>query len=168
MALLRRRECVYLLSSTGLSDGKGDAQNSVSAKLALVGSAVERVEELVNLGLVLDIKVLLDQSRANDGVDVGDGLGNTLASPLSLVAIAEFNSLVLTCDSRLRPWFGKRRRGWSGRTGRGARGDDSPVQAGLSDEIDLNGGVTTRIVDGTSVNLGNGHLDGLLGSFVWF
>lgn len=58
--------------------------------------------------------------------------------------------------------------GWSGRTGRGARGNDGAVQAGLSNEIDLNGGVTTRIVDGTSVNLGNGHVDGLLGSFVWF
>jgi hypothetical protein len=31
------------------------------------------------------------------------------------------------------------------------------VQASLSDKVDLHGGVTTGVVDGTSVNLGNGH-----------
>lgn len=91
----------YLLSGTSLGNGQRDTEDGVGAELALVVSSIKRVEELINLGLVLDVKVLLDQSRANDGVDVGDGLGDTLASPLGLVAIAELNSLVLSCDSRL-------------------------------------------------------------------
>lgn len=101
MRLLRRYGVCYLLSSTSLGDSQGDTEDGVGAKLALVGSAVEGVKELVNFGLVFNIKVLLDQSGAKDGVDVGDGLGNTLASPLSLVTIAELNSLVLTCYNRL-------------------------------------------------------------------
>lgn len=43
------------------------------------------------------------------------------------------------------------------RTGRGTRGDDGAVQASLSDKVDLHGGVTTGVVDGAGVNLGNGH-----------
>jgi hypothetical protein len=43
------------------------------------------------------------------------------------------------------------------RTGRGTRGDDGAVQSSVSDKVDFHSGVTTGIVDGTSVNLGNGH-----------
>lgn len=31
------------------------------------------------------------------------------------------------------------------------------MQASVSDKVDLHGGVTTGVVDGTGVNLGNGH-----------
>lgn len=31
------------------------------------------------------------------------------------------------------------------------------MEAGLGDNVDLDGGVTTRVVDGTSVNLGDRH-----------
>jgi hypothetical protein len=31
------------------------------------------------------------------------------------------------------------------------------VKARLGDDIDLDGGVTTRVVDGASVDLGDGH-----------
>lgn len=112
-------ENIYLLSSTSLGNSQGDTEDGVGAELALVGCAVKGVEELVNLGLVLDIKVLLDQSRTNDGVYVGDGLGDTLASPLGLVAVTELDSLVLACDGRLQRCFGKKRE--SGR--------DEPVEA---------------------------------------
>lgn len=92
-------DSAYLLGGTGLSNSQGDTQDGVGTKLALVGSAIKAVQELVNLGLVLDIKVLLDQSGANDGVDVLNSLGDTLATPLGLVAIAKLNSLVLTWDT---------------------------------------------------------------------
>lgn len=89
----------YLLSGTSLGNSQGDTKDGVGTKLALVGSTVKAVQELVDLGLVLDIKVLLDQSGANDGVDVLNSLGDTLATPLGLVAIAKLNSLVLTWET---------------------------------------------------------------------
>lgn len=87
-----------LLSSTSLGDSQGDTENGVGSELGLVGGSIEVDEELVDLGLVLDIKVLLDQSRGNDGVDVLNSLGDTLASPLGLVTIAELAGLVLACS----------------------------------------------------------------------
>ena len=86
----------YLLGSSSLGDGQRDTKDGIGTKLGLVGSAIEVDEELVNLGLVLDVDVGLDQLRADDGVDVLDGLGDTLAGPLGLVTIAELASLVLT------------------------------------------------------------------------
>jgi hypothetical protein len=46
--------------------------------------------------LILDINVFLDERWANDLVDIANGLGNTLSSPLSLISITELNGLVLT------------------------------------------------------------------------
>lgn len=66
-----------LLSSTSLSDSQADTEDGISAEVGLVGSSVKLVEELVNLGLVLHIDVLLDESRANGLVDVLDGLEDT-------------------------------------------------------------------------------------------
>jgi hypothetical protein len=86
----------YLFGGTSLGNSQADTKNSIGTKLALVGGTIKAVQELVDLGLVLDIKVLLDQSRANDGVDVLNGLGDTLATPLSLVTISKLNGLVLT------------------------------------------------------------------------
>lgn len=113
-----------LLGSTGLSNGQTDTEDGVGTKLGLVGRAIELVQELVDLGLVLDVDVLLDESWSNDGVDVLDGLGDayallavpligimggrgrgegashTLSKPLGLVSVTELASLVLTCRSR--------------------------------------------------------------------
>lgn len=86
-----------LLSSTGLGNGERDTKDGVGAELGLVGGAIEVDEEFVNLGLVLDVNVLLDESGADDLVHVLDGLENTLATPLGLVTIAELASLVLAC-----------------------------------------------------------------------
>lgn len=88
----------HLLSGTSLGDSQADTKNGVGTVVGLVGGAIKLVEELVNLGLVLDIEALLDQSGANDGVDVLDGLGDTLAEPLGLVAVAELARLVLACS----------------------------------------------------------------------
>ena len=41
----------------------------------------------------------------------------------------------------------------------GARRHDCAVQAGFADEVDLDGRVTARVVYGTSVDLGDGHVD---------
>jgi hypothetical protein len=47
--------------------------------------------------LVLNIDILCNESRADNLVNVGDSLENTLSSPLGIVSITEFDSLVLTC-----------------------------------------------------------------------
>ena len=65
-----------LLSSSRLSHSHRNAEDCVGSKLGLVGGAVELVEEGIDRGLILDIDVLLDQSRGNLIVDVGDSLGH--------------------------------------------------------------------------------------------
>jgi hypothetical protein len=55
-------------------------------------------QELIDLWLILDINVLLDESRADDLVDVGNSLENTLSSPLGLISITELDCLVLACE----------------------------------------------------------------------
>jgi len=66
----------------------------------------------------------------------------TLASPLALVTITELAGLV--------------------GAGRGTRGDDGAVETGLGDNVDLDGGVSTGVVDVTGVDLGDRHVGGLL------
>jgi hypothetical protein len=63
----------------------------------------------------------------------------TLASPLALVTITELASLV--------------------GTGRGTGRNDGAVQTSLGDNVDLDGGVTTGVVDGSGVDLGDSHLE---------
>jgi hypothetical protein len=86
-----------LLGSAGLGNGQAHTKDGVGTKLGLVGGAIEVDQELVNLGLVLDIDVLLDDGGADDLVDILDGLEDALAAPLGLVAVAELASLVLAC-----------------------------------------------------------------------
>jgi len=52
----------------------------------------------------------------------------------------------------------KRNRG-VGRTGRGPGRDDGAVEARLGDNVHLDGGVATGIVDVASVDLADGHFD---------
>lgn len=66
-----------LLSSTSLGNGQADTEDGIGTEAGLVGSSIELVEELINLGLVLHINVFLDQSRSNGLVDVLDGLQDT-------------------------------------------------------------------------------------------
>lgn len=90
-----------LLGSTGLGNSQADTQDGVGTQVVLVARAIELVEELVNLGLVLDVNVLLDEGRADGLVDVGNGLQDTLTEPLRLVTITELVGLVLTYNSPL-------------------------------------------------------------------
>jgi hypothetical protein len=64
----------------------------------------------------------------------------TLAAPLALVTIAKLAGLVSTGGSS----------GWN----------DGAVKTGLGDNVDLDGGVTARVVDGTCVDLGDRHDEG--------
>ena len=88
-----------LLGSGGLSDGHGDTEDGVGTELGLVGGTIKLVHEVVDGALVLDVEVLLDDGRAENIVDVGDGLEDTLAAPLGLVTITELAGLVGTGGS---------------------------------------------------------------------
>ena len=127
-----------LLGRCSLGYCHGDTEDCVGAQLGLVGRAIKLVDELVDLGLVLDIKTFLDQSWCNDVVDVGNSLGDTLASPVRLVAITELTCLV--------------------GAGGSARWDDCAVQTSLSDDVDLDSGVTTGVIDRTRVDLRDCHV----------
>lgn len=74
-----------LLGGSSLGNSQGDTEDGVGTKVTLVGGAVELVEELVDLGLVLDINVLLDESGANGLVDVLHGLEDTFQNESMLV-----------------------------------------------------------------------------------
>jgi hypothetical protein len=58
--------------------------------------------------------------------------------------------------SYLRYLFDNSRKHTSGSTG----GDNGAVEAGLGDNVDFNGGVTARVIDGASVNLRDRHFEG--------
>jgi hypothetical protein len=66
-----------LLSGGSLGDGQGNTEDGVGTEVTLVGGSIELVQELVNLGLFLNIDVLLDDGGANGLVDVLDGLEDT-------------------------------------------------------------------------------------------
>ena len=102
-----------LLGSGSLSNGHRDTEDGVGTELGLVGGTIKLVHEVVDGALVLDIEVLLDEGRSNDIVDVGDGLENTLAAPLGLVAVTELAGLV--------------------GAGRSTGGNDGAVETALSD-----------------------------------
>lgn len=81
-----------LLSSSGLGNGHGDSQDGVGSELALVLGAVESNHLLVD-GLLVNGVVSLER-RGDDGIDVLNGLEDSLSKVLGLVSIAELNSLV--------------------------------------------------------------------------
>ncbi|KAL2290733.1 hypothetical protein FJTKL_14732 [Diaporthe vaccinii] len=149
-----------LLSGTGLGNSQGDTEDGVGAELGLVGGAIQLDQEVVDGSLVLDVQAGLDQLGGDDCVDVLDGLQDTLAAPLGLVAITELASLVLTCtrdcisiDRCKRPVCRR-----FGLTSRCTGWDNGTVEASLGDDVNLNGGVATGVVDVASVDLGDTHV----------
>ena len=72
------------VSSSGLGNGERNAKNSVGTELFFVVSSIEVEEDLVHGGLIGKIEVLADESSGDWAVDVGYGLGNTLAVVLAL------------------------------------------------------------------------------------
>jgi hypothetical protein len=146
-----------LLGGGGLGHGHGDTEDGVGTNLGLVGGAIELVKESVDGGLVLDVKVLLDEGRGNDLVDVGDGLGHTWSSLSELVPYAVFRcSCFLTLASPLALVTITELAGLVG-AGGGTGGNDGAVKAGLGDDVDLDGGVSTGVVDVAGVDLGDRH-----------
>jgi hypothetical protein len=99
-----------LLGSAGLGNGQAHTEDGVGTELGLVGGAIEVNQELVDLGLVLDVDVLLDDGGRDDLVDVLDGLEDALAAPLGLVAVAELASLVLACVANIISFYSRLRR----------------------------------------------------------
>ena len=91
----------YLLRGTGLGDGQADTQDGIGTQLGLVRSTIELVQELVDLLLLGNIDVLLDESRTDDLVDIGNSLQDTFPSPVGLVAVSELASFVLACISAI-------------------------------------------------------------------
>jgi hypothetical protein len=145
----------HLLSGSGLRNCQRHTEDSICTELSLVWSSIKLDQELINLWLILDIDVLLDESGTNDLVDVCNSLKNTLSSPLGLITIAEFDCLVLACGPKsalcyvtIKPKV---------RTGGSAGWNDSAMETSFGDNVNLDGWVTTRIVDGSSVDLGNCH-----------
>lgn len=65
------------LRGTRLSDGDGHTEDRVRAELALVGRAVELLEEVIDLGLLGDDEAGLDEGGGDGVVHVGNGLQDT-------------------------------------------------------------------------------------------
>ncbi|KAI3494687.1 hypothetical protein L1887_40503 [Cichorium endivia] len=126
-----------LLAGTGLGDGDRDTEDGVGAELALVGGAVELDQEVVDLLLRGDGEAGLDELGSDDVVDIVDGLGDALAHPGVLVAVAELDSLV--------------------DTGRSTGGDGGAEETLLGGDVDLDGGVTTRVEDHAGLDLLDSH-----------
>ena len=71
-----------LLCCGSLRDGHGDAEDSVCAELGLILCAIELVDELVDLGLVLNVQLGLNELGCDHIVHVGDGFCYTYQTPL--------------------------------------------------------------------------------------
>jgi hypothetical protein len=82
----------------------------------------------------------------------------TLSTPVGLVTITELDGLVLAFDFLLAVHSLLISEDKEAHTSRGTGGDNGAVQTGLGDNIHLDGGVAARVVDGTSVDLGDRHV----------
>ncbi len=145
-----------LLRSSSFSNCKTDTKNSIGAQIGLIGSSVHLDQVLVELELVLDINILFNDCRSNDFIDIFDCLQNTFSSPVSFVSIAELAGLMLPYQSHISTIIdavGKVR------TSRCSGRDDGTVKTSLSDNVDLNSRVATRVVDRTGVDLRDCHCD---------
>ena len=120
---------LLLGGSSGLGAGQGGSEDGVGAELALVVGSVELEHAVINGVDVSDVHT--DEVGSNNGLDVVDGLGHSLAV-VGLASIAELDSLVNTSGSSA-----------------GNRGGEESV---LGLDVDLDGGVTTRIDDSSGVD----------------
>ena len=75
-------------SSTSLGNGQADTEDGVSTEVRLVSRSIKLFEELIDLGLVLDIKVLLDDGGGNGLIDVLDSLENTCSPSVQSASVA--------------------------------------------------------------------------------
>lgn len=153
-----------LLRGGSLSDGDGDTEDGVSTELALVGGAVELDQEVVDLLLLSDLELGLDKFGGNDIVDVRNGLEDTCKRVRSGVRSRgkgrESAYIPLPTYSVLTPsrsstasWIPvEAPEGTAARKRPEKRVNMWPSSATaertlLSEEIDLDGGVTTGVED---------------------
>lgn len=116
-----------LLSGTSFRDSHGDTEDGVGTELALVRGTVQLDQQVINLLLLSDVQTRADQFLGDDVVDVGNGLGNTLSDVGRLVIISQLNGLV--------------------DTGGSTRGDLRSESTLFGVDVDLDGGVTSRVED---------------------
>lgn len=93
----RARKTPYLFSGSSLRNSDTNAQDSISAQLALVRTPVELDQKVIDLLLVRDFDPGLDEFGSDDRVDVGYGFGDALADIVRFVAIAQLDGFVDTC-----------------------------------------------------------------------
>src|SRR5262249_25066244 len=110
-------------------------EDGVRAEAALVGSAVERDERLVDLGLRLGIHTA--DRVENLAVDRFHSLAHALAQVASLVAVAQLDRLVLA------------------RRGAGGHGSP-PARAVFKDDVDLDGRIAAAVKDFAADDVDNG------------
>ena len=126
----------------GLRVGEGDGEDRVRAELGLGFGTVERQHDRVHGELVERVHAL---DRRGDLVgDVLDGLAHALAEVTGLDAVAQLDGLVLA--------------------GGGPGGHRRAAEdAGVEDDIDLDGGIATGVEDFTGLDFSDlGHV---LGTF---
>ncbi len=78
----------HLLGSTSLSDAQAHAKNGIGTQVRLILGVVQLDEEVIDGLLVFHIQIGIDHLRCDELVDVLDGLQDTFAAPLGLVAIS--------------------------------------------------------------------------------
>ena len=74
-------ELTNLLRRSRLSNSQTYAQNGIGTKIRLIFGPVKLNEKFINLGLVLDIKILLDELGANSVVNILHGFQDTFSAP---------------------------------------------------------------------------------------
>lgn len=127
-----------LLGSTSLGNSQRHTQNGVGAELALVLGAVQLDHKVIDGCLIDHIQIGLDQLGAQGVVDVTDSLQHGLAVVVGLVIVAQLQSLMDTSG--------------------GTRGHSSTEQTQVGGQIDLDGGVATRVIDLTCLDRLDRHV----------
>jgi hypothetical protein len=120
--------------SSGSAGGHGDTKDSVGTQGGLVGGAVDLAHGFIEFSLLRHVHA--DELNSEDIVDVLHGLEHTLAEETSLVTVTEFAGFIDTSGS--------------------ARGNGGTEETLLGGQVNLDGGVATRVEDFTCVE----RLDG--------
>jgi len=88
-------EGLVFTGGSGACCGEGDAEDGISAEFALVRCAIEVEHDLVEDGLLADVKA--DQLGADHFIDIVDGSEDALAAITFGIFVAELVGLVHAC-----------------------------------------------------------------------
>ena len=124
----------FAFFSLSFRNSHRNGENSISTEFAFVFSAIEFNHSFINVDLVIGIKT--SQSVINSVINIFNGFQNTFSAKTGFVAITKFNSFV--------------------NTGRSAgRNSGTSESTALKNNISLNGRITTRINNFSSMNIYN-------------